>query len=79
MEYKIPKAQVLARAQKSVSIFKESGFWEGLSADPFWEKTHQFVVETLSQESPSIGDEMNARYMAEVFLKVPGAREFEVD
>lgn len=75
MNYKMPKEQVLVKAQKNVSIFKESGYWEGLSADPFWEKTHRFVVETLSQESPNVTDEMNARYMAEVYLKVPGAKE----
>ena len=75
MNYKMPKEQVLTKAQKNISIFKESGFWDTLCLDPFWPKTHKFIVDTLSQESPSTGDEMNARYMAEQYLKVFGARE----
>ena len=77
MDWIIPREQVLAKAQKNISIFKESGFWDSISKDPFWEKTHKFVIETLSRENPSINDEMNARYMAEQYLKVPRARELK--
>ena len=75
MNYKMPKEQVLTRTQKNVSIFKESGYWEGLSADPFWVKTHEFIIDALSKDNPAITDEMNARYMAEQYFKVVGARE----
>lgn len=75
MDYKIPREQVLTRTQKNVSIFKETGYWGGLCLDPFWEKTHKFIIDTLSQETPGITDEMNARYMAEQYFKVIGARE----
>ena len=77
MNYKMPKEQVLTRAQKNVSIFKESGFWDGLCLDRFWPKTHKFIIDTLSQELPGTTDEMNARYMAEQYLKVIGARDLE--
>ncbi len=75
MDYKIPREQVLTRTQKNISIFKESGYWDTLCLDPFWEKTHKFIVDTLSQEAPGITDEMNTRYMAEQYFKVIGARE----
>lgn len=75
MNHKMPREQVLTRAQKNVSIFKESGYWDVLCLDLFWAKTHKFVIDTLSQESPNVSDEMNARYMAEQYLKVVGARD----
>ena len=76
MKYKMPREQVLTRAQKNASIFKESGYWDTLCCiDPFWEKTHKFIIDTLSQEAPNITDEMNARYMAEQYFKVVGARK----
>lgn len=67
------RTRVLAEVQKTVSILKESGWWELASFDPFWEKTHAFIIETLAQENPPIVQEMNARYMAERYFNVFGA------
>ena len=75
MIYRMPREQVLTGTQKNVSIFKESGYWDSLCLDPFWPKTHKFIIDTLSQETPGITDEMNARYMAEEYFKVAGAKD----
>lgn len=75
MNWRMPREQVLTKAQKRISILKESGYWDALCLDPFWPKTRKFVIETLSQDLPGITDEMNARYMAEQYLNVAGARD----
>lgn len=75
INYKMSREHVLTRAQKNISIFKESGCWDVLCRDPFWVKAHKFVIDTLSQEPPDIVAELNARYMAEQYLKVVGARD----
>ena len=65
--------EVLTQVQHVVSVMKEPGAhwvrWEDLCFDPFWEKTHRFIVDTLSS-SADAQQRMNARYMAERYFGV---------